>query len=222
MRALSMLRNTSHEITRRACEGRMSAARSEKESSTIANILAGRRHLYHELIRPYERSVYIMTLSRLRNEEQAELLAQETFIRAFQELQTLPGNSHFGTWLLRIAREEADKRSLPWTNEQAASADESQKEEALPAALQEWSELPSGKASHLLRHAVNRLPVLCQRVLFLCDGEAFDRREVAQMLDIDVSSVNTTLHQARRILQRSLASQWNETNGDLEQSKEKQ
>jgi RNA polymerase sigma-70 factor (ECF subfamily) len=201
----------------------MFAARSEKESMMIANILAGRRHLYHELIRPYERSVYIMILSRSRNEKQAAVLAQETFIRAFHELRTLPSDSHFGTWLLRIAREEADKRSLRWTIEQAACADESQEEEAQapPAVLQDCPELPSEKARHLLQRAVKQLPVVCQRVLFLCDVEAIDKREVAQMLDINVWSVNARLHQARMMLQRVLAANLNETNGELEHSKEK-
>lgn len=54
---------------------------SGKESELIAAILAGETQLYHQLIRPYERAVYTMSLSYMKNDEDAEDVAQETFIR---------------------------------------------------------------------------------------------------------------------------------------------
>ena len=53
------------------------------ESEMIAAVLAGEIQLYHELIRPYERNVYVMALSYMKNEADAEDVAQEAFVRAF-------------------------------------------------------------------------------------------------------------------------------------------
>ena len=58
------------------------------ESEMIAAILAGEIQLYHELIRPYERSVYVMALSYMKNEADAEDVAQEAFVRAFRKLSS--------------------------------------------------------------------------------------------------------------------------------------
>jgi RNA polymerase sigma-70 factor (ECF subfamily) len=79
----------------------------EKESELIAAILAGDIELYHQLIRPYERSVYNMSLAYIKNEEVAADVAQETFIKAFRNLWTFRGNSKFSTRLVSIALNEA-------------------------------------------------------------------------------------------------------------------
>lgn len=55
----------------------------QRESELITAILAGDTQLYHDLIRPYEQSVYMMSLVYMKNETDAEDVAQETYIRAF-------------------------------------------------------------------------------------------------------------------------------------------
>jgi RNA polymerase sigma-70 factor (ECF subfamily) len=60
-----------------------------KESELIAAILAGDTEIYHQLIHPHERRVYIMALSCMKNKEDAEDVAQETFIRALRNLGNL-------------------------------------------------------------------------------------------------------------------------------------
>jgi RNA polymerase sigma-70 factor (ECF subfamily) len=57
------------------------------EAQIIASILAGNTHLFHDLIRPHERSVYAMALSLLHNEADAEDAAQEAFLKAFRNLE---------------------------------------------------------------------------------------------------------------------------------------
>ncbi len=63
-----------------------SQASTRTEAEMIADILAGETQLYHELIRPHERSVYLMALSYMKNEADAEDVAQEAFVRAFRNL----------------------------------------------------------------------------------------------------------------------------------------
>ena len=58
----------------------------EFEAECIRRVLAGEKHLFHELIRPCERSIYFLLLSLLKNETDAEDAAQETVIKVYQNL----------------------------------------------------------------------------------------------------------------------------------------
>jgi RNA polymerase sigma-70 factor (ECF subfamily) len=72
------------------------------ESSLIAAILRGDRGLFHDLIRPYESSVYIMAFYLLRDEADAEDAALKAFLNAFYDLSTFHVESSFSTWLMSI------------------------------------------------------------------------------------------------------------------------
>jgi RNA polymerase sigma-70 factor (ECF subfamily) len=65
------------------------------EAQMIASILAGDRLLFHELIRPYERRVYVMALSFLHNEADAEDTAQEAFLKAYRNVAGFRGEAKF-------------------------------------------------------------------------------------------------------------------------------
>jgi len=186
---------------------------SGKESKLIAAILAGDPQLYHHLIRPYERTVYLVSLSCMTNEREADEVAQETFIRAFRDLSAFHCDCDFGAWLIGIAIDEARIRLRHPATTRAASRDEPQREEmpATPALLRDWQELPPDVVNrqeirNLLRQAVSRLPTSCRQVFLLRDVEALGVNDTAQLLGIDTSLVKITLHRARMILQRLLAS----------------
>src|ERR1700721_793704 len=83
---------------------------NRNEAQIIASILAGNTHEFHTLIRPHERSVYVMALSLLHNEADAEDAAQEAFLKAFRNLASFRGDSKFGTWLISITLNEARSR----------------------------------------------------------------------------------------------------------------
>src|SRR6201999_1190455 len=87
-----------------------SSTTDRDEAQMIAAILAGDVQLFHELIRPYERRVYLMALSFLKNEPDAEDAAQESFLKAYRNLKSFRGESKFGTWLVSIALNEARSR----------------------------------------------------------------------------------------------------------------
>lgn len=79
------------------------------EARRIASILAGDATGFDDLIRPHERTVYVMVLSLLQNEADAED-AQETFLKTFLNLASFRGEAKFSTWLVRIALNDARSR----------------------------------------------------------------------------------------------------------------
>jgi len=80
------------------------------EAQMIASILAGDTEQYHELIRPYEHSVYKMALSLMKNQADAEDVAQESFLKALRKLADFRGQAKFSTWLISITLNEARGR----------------------------------------------------------------------------------------------------------------
>jgi RNA polymerase sigma-70 factor, ECF subfamily len=77
------------------------------EAQMIDSILGGNTHEFHNLIRPHERSVYMMALSLLQNEADAEDAAQEAFLKAFRNLGKIPRRSKI--W--HMARQHHTERS---------------------------------------------------------------------------------------------------------------
>src|SRR2546426_10216865 len=80
------------------------------EAGLIARILDGEKDLFHELIRPYERMVYLTLFSILKNEADAEDGAQEAMINAYRHLSSFRGESKCSTWVTTIAINEWRKR----------------------------------------------------------------------------------------------------------------
>ncbi|HEY2038388.1 MAG TPA: sigma-70 family RNA polymerase sigma factor [Edaphobacter sp.] len=177
----------------------------------IAEILAGRTEAFHDLIRPYERSVYMMALSMLRNEAEAEDVAQETFIKAYRNLGRFRSESRFSTWLIAIALNEARARLR---RKQPALTDSIDDTEGpvVPAQLTDWREIPSEtlerqEVRSLIRRALETLPLAYREVFVLRELEERNVRETAETLGITIASVKMRLHRARMMLQKQLAPQ---------------
>ena len=82
--------------------GEAMATTERDEAGLIARILAGQKELFHELIRPYERMVYMTVFSIVRNETDAEDCAQDTMVNAYRHLGKFRGEAKFSTWLATI------------------------------------------------------------------------------------------------------------------------
>jgi len=193
----------------------MTSLNPDFEADCIRRILAGEKHLFHDLIRPCERSIYFLLYSLLKNEAEAEDVAQETVIKVFQNLDKFRGDSQFRTWVLSIARNEGLGRLRKISNRREDSLDAETDEQTgdyTPAILTSWREIPAEaleqkELGNLLRKAIEGLPEIYRNVVLLRDIEEMDIRESAAVLGISEASVKVRLHRARAMLQRNLAPQ---------------
>lgn len=191
----------------------MTLSVSELESEYIRRILAGEKNLFHDLIRPCERSIYFLLFSILKNETEAEDVAQETVIKVYQNLDKFRGESQFRTWVLSIARNEALGRLRKIGNRREDSLDAETDEQTgdyTPAILTSWREIPAEaleqkELGQILRKAIEGLPEIYRNVVLLRDIEEMDIRETAAALGISEAAVKVRLHRARALLQRGLA-----------------
>jgi RNA polymerase sigma-70 factor, ECF subfamily len=186
-----------------------------QESELIARILAGERQLFHELVRPYERSLYFAAYSILENEHDAEDVAQETVLKTLKNLPSFRGEAKFGTWLVSIAINEArarlrHDRVLKFDSIDAAQ--EAEDREFAPALITDWREVPSEalerkELRELLRSALESLPGMYREVLILRDVQEFNIADTAAALGVNEGVVKTRLLRARLMMQKILAPQ---------------
>ena len=184
------------------------------EEQMIASVLSGDREKYHDLIRPYEQSVYRMALSFMKSESDAEDVAQEAFLNAFRNLAAFRGQAKFSTWLISITLNEARGRLRRQSLVRMESLDETPEEggHVSPALLRDWREVPSEalerkEIREMLRQAIDGLAPINREVVLLRDVEELSVEETATALAISVASVKTRLHRARIMLQKELAPQ---------------
>ena len=181
------------------------------ESRMIAAILAGDTEKYHDLIRPYERNVYRMALSFMKNESDAEDVAQESFLKAFRKLSDFRAKAKFSTWLISIAMNEARGRLRRQSAVRMESLDEAPEESGhiSPALLRDWREVPlealeRKEIRQMLEEAIASLSPIYREVLVLRDVEGFTVEETAAALTINPGTVKIRLHRARMMLQKQL------------------
>jgi len=186
--------------------------KSKNEAELIARIVSGEKELFHELIRPYERMVYLTVFSILKNEAEAEDAAQEAVISAYRHLGSFRAEAKFSTWLTTIAINEGRKRLRRAKGATFESIDEQEEEKGgdfTPAQLTDWREIPlealeRKELREALRKAVAELPDTYRQVFTLRDLEEFNIEETAQALGINTGVAKVRLHRARVMLQKRL------------------
>jgi RNA polymerase sigma-70 factor (ECF subfamily) len=153
-----------------------------------------------------------MAMSFVKDETEAEDVAQEAFLKAFRNLASFRGESKFSTWLISITLNEARRRLRRQSAARMESLDEPPEEggKVSPALLRDWREIPSEALERremraLLQSAIENLSPLYREVLVLRDIEELTIEETAGTLAISISSVKVRLHRARIMLQKELA-----------------
>jgi RNA polymerase sigma-70 factor (ECF subfamily) len=182
-----------------------------QEMEWITRILQGERDLFHELIRPYERVVFLTAVSVLRDAAEAEDAAQEAMIKAYRGLGSFRGDAKFSTWLTTITLNEARSRLRKSARVRVESLDDWDREEDYtPFLVADWREIPSEtlEREELARHiesAIEGLPPSYREVFLLRDKEEMSIEEIAQAIGVKPNLVKVRLFRARMMLQKQLA-----------------
>lgn len=169
---------------------------------------AGDEGAFETLVRTHEKKIYNLCLRLCANAEDAADAAQEAFVSAWRALPFFREESNFATWLYRLAtnasidllrREKRHRAPLSLDDEEqnVDVADEA----AAPDALYEKKELREA----VLR-AMEGLGEEYRRVLILRELQQLSYQEIAEILDLDLGTVKTRIHRARKNLRNALVS----------------
>jgi RNA polymerase sigma-70 factor (ECF subfamily) len=192
---------------------RPAGAGDDDEHSLIARICKGESSLFAKLVKPYERRVYVTALALLRNDADAQDVAQEAILKAFAHLRQFRGESKFSTWLIQITVNEArmcQRKQHAELFEPIAAEQDDAEPSYTPRDFADWREIPSEALERreiraLLTKALASLGQKYREVFILRDVEQVGIAETAEVLNISIASVKTRLLRARLMLRDILA-----------------
>ncbi|MGD1081317.1 MAG: sigma-70 family RNA polymerase sigma factor [Candidatus Sulfotelmatobacter sp.] len=187
-------------------------AEQPNEGMLIRRVREGERDLFCELIRPYERRVFAAAFAILRNEADAEDVAQEAMLKAFMHIGQFRGESRFSTWLIQITVNEARMRRRKEHAEimEPIGDREDQEGNYTPRDFADWREIPletleRKEVRQKLAEALASLGEKYREVFVLRDMQHLSIEETAKALGISTASVKTRLLRARLMLRDLLA-----------------
>lgn len=182
------------------------------EGFSLEALRSGDRAEFSRLVDTYYTHIYRLGMKMLGNQQDAEDVLQETFLKAYRHLHGFDGRSKLSTWLYRIATNEA-LMILRRQRQNEVSIDEpneSDDGEQTPLQIVDWcclpeKELMSSEARKNLDLAISRLPDTLRVVVLLRDIENLSTQETAEVLNLSETAVKTRLSRARLRLREDLS-----------------
>ena len=159
----------------------------------------GEVEAFGEVVVRYQQTVFNVCYRMLGERMEAEVLAQETFIRAYRRLETFDVERPFGPWIRRVANNVClnhIQKQVPESYELDEERDQS------PAAVgqEPESHLQSAQAAEQVRWAILELPPRYRAVIELRHYQEMSYSEIAEALELPMSDVKSHLYRARQRL----------------------
>ncbi|HTR34517.1 MAG TPA: RNA polymerase sigma factor [Bryobacteraceae bacterium] len=181
------------------------------ESRLLARAREGDLAAFNELVTRYSRKIYRLAKHITQNDEDAEDVLQETFLKAFEHLASFQGQSKFYTWIVRIAVNESLMKLRKRKSDRTVPLDEplDTGEDTVVREIAVWDENPEQQYSReeigaILDEAVQSLKPAFRTVFVLRDIEELSTEETAEALGISVPAVKSRLLRARLQLREKL------------------
>jgi RNA polymerase sigma-70 factor (ECF subfamily) len=182
-----------------------------KDEELVAMSKAGDIKAFEELVCRYERKTYTIAYRMMGNYEDANDLAQEAFLRAFQSINTFRGESSFSTWLCRIVtnvcRDELRKRyriSIESLDKEVSFGDWEIKKQ-IPASDPGPDEIYEQRELQLeLQELIATLAPEFRLTLVLREIQGLTYEEIAEQLECSLGTVKSRISRARNYLKEKL------------------
>jgi RNA polymerase sigma-70 factor (ECF subfamily) len=187
----------------------VSSAADREEQTIIARCLAGEGDAFRPLVQRYQRLVFSVALRMLGDRAEAEDVAQQAFVDAFDALDRFRGEDRphaFSTWLVRIAVNRAKDvlKSKRWSEEpldrEVGAGDASF---AHDTATPETHALRDEQLRRLQR-ALLRVPIKYREVLILKDVEELPYDEIHAILRLPITTLKIRVVRGRAMMQKAL------------------
>jgi len=179
------------------------------DEQLVERALAGDREAFGEVVRRWERKIYALAYGILGSVEDARDASQETFIAAYRNLQGFRGEAKVSSWLHRIAvnqsisrQRRARVRAETGLEDEVESSGEgllSTRAGESPARVSE-----SKQRAEAVRRAVASLPQELREVVLMKEFEELTFQEIADALQVPLSTVKSRLYTALRQLRLRL------------------
>src|SRR5579871_3679624 len=187
------------------------AAEDTSELALVQAAKQGDLEAFSQLVKQYDRNIFRIAQHIMHNEDDAQDVVQDAFLKAYQNLGQFQGNYKFYTWLVRIAVNEALMKLRRRRTDKTVSMDEDVETEegSMPREVADWGPNPEqlygqSELGDILQRTIQGLPQSFRTVFVLRDIEGLSTEETAEMLNLSVPAVKSRLLRARLQLRERL------------------
>jgi len=185
-----------------------------RDRADMEQLIAGRDAALNDLMERHATPLFHFLCRMVGNEDDANDLAQETFVRVFRARASFRTSERFSTWLFTIAANLA-RNHFRWRARHpnvSLDTETGEKEQTLGSTLPANEQAPNEQAltaerARAVRAAVGKLPEDLREAIVLCEWEEYSVAEAAMILETTPKAVESRLYRARQILRERLK-QW--------------
>ena len=186
----------------------------QDDRELLARAQAGDMSAFESLVSRHEEKVYGLALRMTRSEADAAEITQDTFLSAYQHLNEFRGESAFGSWVHRIAANNAlmrlrRQKVLDIVSDELAGPEFTERGSLAEAPDSDWSKRADDKVlddelGRAIQVATDALPEGYREVFLLKDVEGLSYEEISEMVGISIPAVKSRLHRARLALREAI------------------
>jgi RNA polymerase sigma-70 factor (ECF subfamily) len=186
----------------------------EDDHTLLARAQGGDMSAFEALVDRHEDKVYGLALRMTRSEADAAEITQDTFLSAYQHLADFRGEAAFGSWVHRIAANNAlmrlrRQRVLDIVSEDLAGPEFTDRGSLADVPESDWNRRADDKIldeelGRAIQEATDALPEGYREVFLLKDVEGLSYEEISEMVGISVPAVKSRLHRARLALREAI------------------
>jgi RNA polymerase sigma-70 factor, ECF subfamily len=173
----------------------------QPDSEIVRQIQSGDAAAFDELMRRYKRPVVNFIFRMLGNAQDADDVAQDVFVRVYQNLDTYRPETKFSTWLFALARNAAIDR-IRWRSRHRTESIESAPE--LIASSGTAEEVNTREIGDQIAAAIAKLPEDQKTAIVLCEFHGMSYAEIAGVMRCSEKSVESRLYRAKQTLRAAL------------------
>lgn len=186
------------------------------EAEIIKKLKEGSEKAFRDLVSTYQKMVVNICYGIVHNIEDAEDVAQDVFIEVFRSVSGFRGDSKLSTWIYRIAvnrsinylRDHKRRSNLKSLDETVDSSKSAISELFYESASDPQKEMENIQRSKILYAAIGTLSKN-QRIAFTLNKyEGLSYKEISEIMELSISSVESLMHRAKKNLQKRLYSHY--------------
>jgi len=186
----------------------------QDDRTLLARAQGGDMSAFEALVDRHEDKVYGLALRMTRSEADAAEITQDTFLSAYQHLAEFRGEAAFGSWVHRIAANNAlmrlrRQRVLDIVSEDLAGPEFTDRGSLAEVPESDWTRRADDKIldeelGRAIQEATDALPEGYREVFLLKDVEGLSYEEISEMVGISIPAVKSRLHRARLALREAI------------------
>jgi RNA polymerase sigma-70 factor (ECF subfamily) len=181
------------------------------DQADMKRLATGHDAALNDLMERHAAGVFRLLYRMLNNEDDANDLAQETFVRVFQARASFDANKKFSTWLFTIAA-NLTRNQIRWRTRhpnvsleaETDATNQPLAEKLASTALTPKEQVLSGERAAAVRAAVNDLAEDMREAIVLCEWEEHSMVKAAAILETTPKAIESRLYRARQILRERL------------------